>query len=124
VARQVLVVPTLFRVANCCCRGSPSEMPGHVLSDGRLGHRKPEFEQLPMNAWRAPKHIFNAHPPDQCSQIRTDLRAASQVLRFATPVAAKTGTMPAHRSDPTHDPQHSRWNFNAPRGPRRLQMEL
>src|ERR1700730_14470649 len=23
---QVLVVPTLFRVANCCCRGSPSEM--------------------------------------------------------------------------------------------------
>jgi hypothetical protein len=47
-------------------------------------------------ARRAPKHIFNAHPPDQCSQIGTDLRAASQVSRFATPVSAKTGTMPAH----------------------------
>jgi hypothetical protein len=50
-----------------------------------------------MNGRRTPKHIFNAHPPDQCSQIGTDLRASSQVSRFATPVAAKTGTMPAHQ---------------------------
>jgi hypothetical protein len=63
--------------------GSSSELNG--------SKRKPELEQLPMNAWRAPKHIFNAHPPDQCSQIGTDLRASSQVPRFATPVAAKTG---------------------------------
>ena len=70
---------------------------GRVLGDGRLGHRKTELEQLAMNARCTPKHIFNAHPPDQCSQIGTDLRASSQVSRFATPVAAKTGTMPAHQ---------------------------
>jgi hypothetical protein len=45
-----------------------------------------------MNARRTPKHIFNAHPPDQCSQIGIDLRASSQVSRFATPVAAKKRT--------------------------------
>jgi hypothetical protein len=62
-----------------------------------LSHRKAELEQLAMNARRTPKQIFNAHPPDQYPQIRTDLRPASQVPRFPTPVAAKTGTMPAHQ---------------------------
>src|SRR6266481_1377821 len=47
--------------------------------------------------WRTPKQIFNAHPLDQCPQIRTDLRPASQIPRFPAPVAAKTGTMPAHQ---------------------------
>ena len=55
---------------------------GHVLGDGRLSHRKAELEQFAMNARRAPKLIFNAHPPDQGTQIRTDLRPASQVPRF------------------------------------------
>src|ERR1700730_11936441 len=58
---------------------------GHVLGDRRLSHRKAELEQLTMNARRTPKQIFNAHPPDQCPQIRTDLRWASQVSRFPTP---------------------------------------
>src|SRR5262245_10175349 len=50
-----------------------------------------------MNPRRAPKQIFNAHPPDQSTQIRTDLRPASQVPGFPTPIAAKTCTMPAHQ---------------------------
>src|SRR6266511_3908173 len=77
--------------------------PGHIFGDGRLSHRKTELEQLAMNARRAPKQIFNAHPPDQCPQIRTDLRSASQIPRFPAPIAAKTGTMPAHESLGTDD---------------------
>jgi hypothetical protein len=38
-------------------------------------HRKAELEQFALNARRAPKHILNAHPPDQCPQIRTELAA-------------------------------------------------
>src|SRR6266550_2032764 len=70
---------------------------GHILGDGRLSHRKTKLEQLAMNARCAPKQIFNAHPTDQCPQIRIDLRSASQVLTFPAPVAAKTGTMPSHQ---------------------------
>ena len=51
-----------------------------------------------MNAWRTPKQILNAHPPDQCPQIRIDLRPTSKRSRFPAPIAAKTGTMPAHQS--------------------------
>jgi hypothetical protein len=39
---------------------------------------------------------FNAHPPNQCPQICRDLRPASQVPRFPTPIAAETDTVPAH----------------------------
>src|ERR1700726_4406362 len=49
-----------------------------------------------MNARRTPKQVFSAHLPDQRLQIRTYLRSASQALRFAMPVAAKTGTMPTY----------------------------
>src|SRR4029077_11107936 len=56
-----------------------------------------------MNARRTPKQIFNAHALDQCPQIRTDLRSASQVPRFPPPIAAKTGTMPAHQGLGTDD---------------------
>src|SRR4051812_7274533 len=49
-----------------------------------------------MNARRTPKQVFNAHLPDQRLQIRTYLGSASQALRFAMPVAPKTGTMPAY----------------------------
>src|SRR6266487_2054135 len=51
-----------------------------------------------MNARRTPKQIFKAHSPNQYAQIRPDLRSASQVPRFPTPVAATTGTMPAHQA--------------------------
>ena len=63
----------------------------------RLSHRKAELEQLFMDAQRTPKQIFSAHPTDQGPQIPADLRSAAQVPRFPTPVAAKSGTMPAHQ---------------------------
>ena len=69
--------------------------PDHVLRDGRLSHHKAEFEQLSMDARRTAKQIFSTHPSDQGPQIPTDLRSASQVPRFPTPVAAKSGTMPS-----------------------------
>src|SRR6266487_1701435 len=42
--------------------------------------------------WRWKSRNLGGRP-----QISTDLRPASQVPRFPTPVAAKTGTMPAHQ---------------------------
>src|SRR2546430_3759463 len=70
---------------------------GHILGDGRLSDRKAELEQLTMNVRRTPKHILHAHPSDQRPQIRIDLRPASQGTRFPAPIAAKAGTMPAHK---------------------------
>src|SRR5260221_289737 len=45
-----------------------------------------------------PRHILNAHPSDQRSQTRIDLRPPSHGACFPAPIAAKTGTMPAHNS--------------------------
>ena len=42
-----------------------STAPDHVLGDAGLGHLKPELEEFSVNAWRAPKRIFDAYPPDQ-----------------------------------------------------------
>src|SRR5258708_2612478 len=50
----------------------------HVLGDAGLGHLKREVEEFSVNAWRAPKRIFDAHPPDQRAQIRLDLRPPAQ----------------------------------------------
>jgi hypothetical protein len=44
----------------------------HVLGDARLRGLKPELEQFAVNGWRAPKRIFDAHPPDQYAQLRLD----------------------------------------------------
>src|SRR5258707_2718186 len=49
----------------------------HVLGDARLRDLKPELEQFAVDAWRAPKRIFDAHPPDQCAKVRLDLRPPS-----------------------------------------------
>jgi hypothetical protein len=68
----------------------------HVLGDARLRDLKPELEQFAVNAWRAPKRIFDAHPPDQRAQLRVDLRSPSQWARLPTPVVTKTGPMPTH----------------------------
>ena len=40
----------------------------------RLRDFKPELEQFAVEAWRAPKRIFDAHPP---AQLRVDLRSPS-----------------------------------------------
>src|ERR1700694_4302308 len=68
----------------------------HVLGDARLCDLKPELEQFAVDAWRAPKRIFDAHPPDQCAQLRVDLRSPSLWARLPTPVAAKAGPVPTH----------------------------
>jgi hypothetical protein len=43
-----------------------------------------------------PKPIVHAHPPDQCSQFRVNLRLASRGAGFPAPVATKSTAMPAH----------------------------
>src|SRR5260221_7316650 len=68
----------------------------HVLGDARLLDLKPELEQFAVNAWRTPKRILHAHPPDQRAQLRVDLRSPSQWERLPTPVAAKAGPVPTH----------------------------
>src|SRR6202045_3596135 len=68
----------------------------HVLGDARLRDLKPGLEQFAVNAWRAPKRIFDAHLPDQRAQLRFDLRSPSQWARLPTPVAAKAGPVPTH----------------------------
>src|SRR6266478_6302942 len=68
----------------------------HVLGDARLCDFKPELEQFAVDAWRAPKRILHAHPPDQYAQLRFDLRSPSQWARLPTPVVAKAGPVPTH----------------------------
>src|SRR5258705_10990110 len=45
----------------------------------------PSFEQFAVNAWRTPKRIFDAHPPDQRAQLRFDLRSPSLWARLPKP---------------------------------------
>src|SRR3984893_8560202 len=68
----------------------------HVLGDARLRDLKPELEQFAVDAWRAPKRIFDAHPPDQYAQPRVDRRSPSLWARLPTPVAAKADPVPTH----------------------------
>jgi hypothetical protein len=68
----------------------------HLLGDARLCDLKPELEQFAVDAWRAPKRIFDAHPPDQYAQLGVDLRSPSLWTRLPTPVAAKAGPMPTN----------------------------
>src|ERR1700716_383223 len=56
-----------------------------------------------MDTRRAPKRIFDAHPPDQNAQLRLDLRSPSQWARLPTPVAAKAGPVPTHQRLGTDD---------------------
>jgi hypothetical protein len=61
-----------------------------------LSDLNPELEQFAVDAWRAPKRILDAHPPDQYAQFRVDRRSPSQWARFPTPVATKAGPVPTH----------------------------
>ena len=82
---------------------------GHIRGDGRLSDRKAELEQLTMNVQRTPKQVVNTHPSDQRPQIGIDLRPASQGARCPAPIAAKAGTMPAHKGlgpDDRHGLEH------------------
>src|SRR5215471_8233213 len=66
----------------------------HVLGDARLRDLKPELEQFAVDAWRAPKRILDADPPDHFAQLRAHLRSPSGWARLPTPVAAKSGSVP------------------------------
>src|SRR5437868_3042829 len=79
------------------CRLGGAVSLGHELGNGRLRDRKAEPEQFALNPRRTPKHILNAHLPDQWPQTRIDWRPASQVPRFPTPIATETRAMPAHQ---------------------------
>src|SRR5215813_6653660 len=68
----------------------------HVLGDARLRDLKPELEQFAVNPWRAPKRIFDAHPPDQDAQLRLDWRSPSPWARLPTPITAKSSSVPTH----------------------------
>src|SRR5260370_6373928 len=69
----------------------------HVLGDARLRDLKPEFEQFAVDAWRAPKRILHAHPPDQYAQLRVDRRSPSLSARLSTPIATKTRPLSTHQ---------------------------
>src|SRR5215472_18647558 len=68
----------------------------HVLGNARLRDLKSELEQFAVDAWRAPKRILDAHPPDQDAQLRLDLRSPSPWARLPTPKTAKSGSVPTH----------------------------
>src|SRR5271166_539733 len=75
-------------------------------------------EQLTMDPRRTPKNVLNAHAPDQRSHTRIDLRPASHAACFPAPIAAETGSMPAHnsfRSDQRNSPE--------PRGKPTMQLD-
>src|SRR5260370_29536200 len=72
----------------------------HVLRDARLRDLKPEPEQFAVNAWRAPKRIFDAHPPDQRAQLRFDRRDAPHQAATHTPTPTNTQRSPNHQNRP------------------------
>jgi hypothetical protein len=68
----------------------------HVFGDTRLRQFKPKLEQFPVDAWRSPKRVLDAHPPDQHAQLGLNLRPPSPSARLPTPITAKAGLMPTH----------------------------
>src|SRR5258706_4887303 len=77
-------------------RGRPGSL-DHVLRDARLSDLKAEFEQLAMDTGGAPQWIFRAHPPNQCAQVRVDLRSTSKGAGFPPPISPEAGPVPAHK---------------------------
>src|SRR5664280_873583 len=83
----------------------------HVLGDARLRDFKPELEQFTVNTRRSPKRILHAHLPNQCAEVRLDLRPPSPRARLPTPITAKADPMPTHerlRLDDREDRQNRR----------------
>src|SRR2546428_8052029 len=80
-----------------CVSLAAGARPVHPIRDAGLSDLKAELEQFAMNVRCTPKPIVNAHPPDQRSQFRTDLRSASGGAGFPAPVTAKSSAMPAHK---------------------------
>ena len=49
-----------------------------------------------MDARRSSKRILDAHPTDQCTEVRLDLWLPSPRARLSMPIATKASTMPTH----------------------------
>src|SRR6516225_4953762 len=56
-----------------------------------------KFQQLAMNAWRAPQRVVVADCPDQIPDVGRDRRPADTTARLATPVQTEAAAMPAHQ---------------------------
>jgi len=55
--------------------GGPRRLTMYLAT--RLRDLKSELEQFALNAWCTLKWILDAHPPDQSTQLRVDLRSPS-----------------------------------------------
>src|SRR6266496_5775537 len=69
-----------------------------VLGNTRLRDFKPQLEQFAVDAWRTPKRIFDAHPPNQHTQLCLYLRSPSQAARLPLPVAVPRNPAPCQRT--------------------------
>src|ERR1700732_3893828 len=56
----------------------------------------PSLSSSPWIRGAPQKRIFDAHPPDQCAQLRFDLRSPSLWARLPNSVGAKAGPVPTH----------------------------
>jgi hypothetical protein len=63
----------------------------HGLGDARLGDFKPELEQFAVVAWRAPKRIFDARPPDQHARLQRHFWGAASSAPQSMPWCFITG---------------------------------
>src|SRR5258706_10931174 len=50
-----------------------------------------------MDTRSAPQRIVNAHPPNQCAQVRVDLRSTSKGAGFPSPISPEAGPVPAYK---------------------------
>jgi len=62
--------------------------------------------RVAVDAWRAPKWVLDAHPSDQCAQLRLDLWPTSPSTRFPTPVTAKADPVPTQKRLGPNDHKH------------------
>jgi hypothetical protein len=56
-----------------------------------------KFQQLAMNARRAPQRVVAADCPDQIADVGRNRRPADTTARCPTPVQPKAAAMPAHQ---------------------------
>src|SRR5258708_10476043 len=59
---------------------------------------KPELQQFPVDAWRAPSRVLGHHTENQLSQLFADSLSPQDLAmaRYATPVPPKSSPMPAY----------------------------
>src|SRR5262249_58692225 len=78
----------------------------HVFGHRRLVDFKAELKQFAVDARRSPQWVLDTHSPDQCAQLRVNLRPPAKRARFPTPVPTKAGPMPKDERLWTDDRDH------------------